>query len=313
MRTDKSKISNTTKYPRINYVYELLTEIKISDYLSKNYYREKISTATDVFQFQDTSRFHLKLTVCIITICFYVMMNDVFVRKDFSYELKCFDDKVFNLTEPIHRFFSKNDFWLDFYLIISGFFMDIAFLLGFYYFATYFRTWRMLVTLLLLYIIRGNIQNIYLMGHPEGLLFRDPGIISLTVPYHHTHDYFFSGHVSMPTIIGMEFYKHRLPKHAIFCFFVSFFEMMMMIFLRGHYSIDLYAGIIVSLYLCRLSDSIVPYIDNLINGDAFKNEHYGSIESSKEQHINKTDNRKCYKNLKVSNTKSKADARSKKE
>ena len=61
-------------------------------------------------------------------------------------------------------------------------------------------------------------QNFYLMTIPKESTFRYPGFPSLFVPYLATNDYFFSGHVSLPSVMGYEFYKNGYPKTSIFCF-----------------------------------------------------------------------------------------------
>lgn len=216
---------------------------------------------------KDTSRFSLKLFVSIAFICIYVMLNDVFVQQDFKKDLQCFDDKMFTFTKDINRYITSNSILHDGYLITAGFLMDCAIFLGFAYFALVFKSWRMIISLGTLYLVRGFIQETYVMGHPEEYSFHYPGIISVSVPYFKTHDYFFSGHVSLPLIIGVEFFKNKYNKLSFFCFFVACYEMVMMIILRGHYSIDLYAGFIFSFYFCRISEYVVPYVDSFLNGD----------------------------------------------
>lgn len=270
MKQSKSSyyIKNPDSYHPYNAIGDLfyyLNDTKITKYIAENVRYTSL-------QIKDTTRFHLKLAASIIFICIYVTLNMVFPREDFTYELECFDDKVFTMTAGVNNYFRENDLLLRAYLIIAGFLMDCAIVLGFYYFAVHFRTWRMAFNLAILYGVRGQIQELYVMGHPKGILFKDPGIISISVPYYDTHDYFFSGHVSLPTLIAVEFYKHKYNKLAFFCFFVSFFELIMMVFLRGHYSIDLYAGLIFSFYVCKISDYIIPYIDNFINADIYDHE-----------------------------------------
>ena len=51
------------------------------------------------------------------------------------------------------------------------------------------------------------VQNNFLLGRPwRGFLWTDPGVIALTVPYHDTNDFYWSGHIGTCTIYTLEFY-----------------------------------------------------------------------------------------------------------
>jgi len=163
----------------------------------------------------------------------------------------------------------ENESILDFTLILGGIFEDIAITLGFVLFSIMFETWRMVIALGTLYFVRGQLQGIYFMEFPEEYIFRYPGLLSLSVPYLKTNDFFFSGHVSLPVIVAVEFYKQKYFKLSYFCFFVSLYEGFMMIIVRGHYSIDIYAGFIIALYFSKVGDFIAPYVDRIINGDSW--------------------------------------------
>lgn len=43
------------------------------------------------------------------------------------------------------------------------------------------------------------------MGRPKGDIWENPGVPALTVPYHDTNDFFYSGHVGTSTIYMTEF------------------------------------------------------------------------------------------------------------
>jgi hypothetical protein len=44
------------------------------------------------------------------------------------------------------------------------------------------------------------------MGRPKGFAWFDPGMPALTVPYHDTNDFYYSGHVGTSTIYMTEFF-----------------------------------------------------------------------------------------------------------
>jgi len=89
-----------------------------------------------------------------------------------------------------------------------------------------------------------------------------PGLPSLAVSYLKSNDFFFSGHVGFPIIIGLEFKSQKNHYMYVFSLFTSFFEASTMIVLRGHYSIDLITGVIFSHYIYILTDKYIYILDD---------------------------------------------------
>ena len=247
------------------------------------FYKKRSGRLQKYFDDKINKRFHLKLFTSILFICLLVMFNTLFIRA-FSYEIKCFDDKLFVATTPIYEYLKFNETILDFTLILGGVLEDIAITTGFVLFSLKFDTWRMIIALGSLYAVRGQLQQAYYMEFPEEYIFRFPGVYSLSVPYLKTNDFFFSGHVSLPVIVAVEFYKQKYIKLSCFCFFVSIYEGFMMIIVRGHYSIDIYAGFIIALYFSRISEYIAPFVDRIINGDSWH--EYRKIENKEAVKVN---------------------------
>jgi hypothetical protein len=100
------------------------------------------------------------------------------------------------------------------------------------------------------------------MKYPEGYLWEYPGFPSLTISYLKTNDFFFSGHVGFPIIIAMECYNLKKNYLMFFCLFTCVVEFITMILTRGHYSIDLITGVIVSHYTYIIVEKYIHHIDN---------------------------------------------------
>lgn len=229
--------------------------------LGCQYNKEQINSTS---KHKEINRFFPKLFVCLFSLCILVKMN-YFTSNIFQREVKCFEDKSFVYTIKVYDYLKSNETLLNIFLIIAGILIDFVVILGSVFYSIKFPSWRMLITIFALYLIRGFVQGIFLMDHPEDQIFQYPGISSLVVSYFKTNDYFFSGHVSIPTIIGVEFWRHGYKKLSFFCYFTCFFELLLMVFTRGHYSIDLYAGVIFSFYFCRIIDETISnWIDKKI-------------------------------------------------
>ncbi len=79
---------------------------------------------------------------------------------------------------------------------------------------------------------------------PEGFLCLDPGIPSLTVPYHDTNYFCYSGHVGACFLYVWEFYHQDMK----FMYYASIFTLLnqfcLLLLVRAHYIIDLASGLI---------------------------------------------------------------------
>jgi len=85
-----------------------------------------------------------------------------------------------------------------------------------------------------------------LLPRLEGFLWYDPGVPSLTVPYHDTNDFYWSGHIGTCTMYTLVFY------HDNFKILTGYGSLLIVVFwifmtvTRTHYIIDLVTGIIVA-------------------------------------------------------------------
>ena len=68
-----------------------------------------------------------------------------------------------------------------------------------------FRTVRPVIAFSLMMPLRQQLQNVFFMGRTKGFLWEYPGVLSLTVPYSDTNDFYFSGHVGTATVYSLEF------------------------------------------------------------------------------------------------------------
>jgi hypothetical protein len=100
------------------------------------------------------------------------------------------------------------------------------------------------------------------MKYPDGYLWDDPGFPAIAVSYLKTNDFFFSGHVGLPVIIGLEFNRMGMPRMFMFSLLTVLIEAFTMIATRGHYCIDLVTGIIVAHYVFIHVEQYIHYIDN---------------------------------------------------
>ncbi len=101
----------------------------------------------------------------------------------------------------------------------------------------------------------------FLMRFPEGYIWGYPGFPSLVIPYDKTNDFFFSGHVGGALIASLEYRANGHFYIFLFGLFTMACQFFMMVCMRGHYSIDLFSGLIFGLFFFLIAVKIAPYVD----------------------------------------------------
>lgn len=79
---------------------------------------------------------------------------------------------------------------------------------------------------------------------PDDIVWHNPGFISLTVPYEHTRDFFYSGHTGTLTIISLELWTLQQKKMCAVCIVSLLYMVNMLTITRIHYSIDVVGALI---------------------------------------------------------------------
>jgi hypothetical protein len=92
------------------------------------------------------------------------------------------------------------------------------------------------------------------MTRLDGFLFSYPGLPSLTVPYHDTNDFYYSGHIGTCFLIVLEYKASKWYKMSYFTFFIMANQWFMMCLVRTHYIIDMVTGLIVAHYMFIMAE-----------------------------------------------------------
>jgi len=127
----------------------------------------------------------------------------------------------------------------------------------------------------LFFTVRQGIQSIFLMSRPDGFLWTNPGIPSLTVPYHDTNDFYYSGHVGTCMMYLMEFYCIKNNFFIIYCLVVLVCEWSLLTMLRTHYIIDLLSAVVIA-HFCFINAEWMSYIFDVkfMGWDGKKRNHF---------------------------------------
>ena len=99
------------------------------------------------------------------------------------------------------------------------------------------------------------------MKIPENYLWEYPGFPSISVSYGKRNDFFISGHVCMSLLAFFEFSALNFPILANYSLITLFFQLFLLISVRGNYFIDILVALILAHYFWILSESFSLYID----------------------------------------------------
>ncbi len=161
------------------------------------------------------------------------------------------------LIEPSHRR------WRNGLLIFSSAGIDLLgiFLLGW---STFGPSIRPFLGLLILFTLRQTFQVLCALPAPEGIIWTDPGFPSFLVTYGVSNDLYFSGHTSIAVYGAVEL--SRLGKRwlRVAAIALACFEMVAVIVLRAHYTMDVYTGAVTALLVAGFAQWLAPYCDRAL-------------------------------------------------
>ena len=104
----------------------------------------------------------------------------------------------------------------------------------------------------------------FIMARPKGFLWYDPGIPSITIPYHDTNDFFFSGHVGTAIIYFHYYHSEKMFFMRNLVVFILINEWITLNVLRTHYIIDLVSGWLIAHWSLFLAETVNGYFFDVI-------------------------------------------------
>lgn len=169
-------------------------------------------------------------------------------------------DAVLEWTARVNQFLLENPPWADGLLIASSALVDFlgVFLLGS---AIFGKTLRPFIALLILFVLRQICQGLTALPPPEGMIWSHPGFPSLLVTYGVSNDLFFSGHTGISVVGAVELARAGGRPAKLLGLAIAAFEIAVVLVLRAHYTMDVYAGIVTALLAVAAADRISPVID----------------------------------------------------
>ncbi len=112
--------------------------------------------------------------------------------------------------------------------------------------------------------MRQMLLQAFIMARPQGFLWYDPGIPSITIPYHDTNDFYFSGHVGTAIIYLHYYHSEKMYLMRNIVIFILINEWITLTVLRTHYIIDLVSGWLIAHWSIFLAETINGYFFDVI-------------------------------------------------
>ena len=172
-------------------------------------------------------------------------------------------DGLLDLLADVNRYLNANPRAADSLLIVSSAIIDVlgVFLLAQSIFG---KTVRPFLGLLMLFGMRQISQSLCALPAPDGIIWRFPGFPSLLVTYDVASDFFFSGHTALAVLGAVEVVRFGGRWWLPVGVFIAVFQSVTVLALRAHWTMDVFTGAIVALYVAILAERWAPWCDGML-------------------------------------------------
>lgn len=109
--------------------------------------------------------------------------------------------------------------------------------------------------LLVLFALRQVSQAAVALPAPPGIIWRNPGFPSLFVTYEVGNDFYFSGHTALAVYGAIQLISLQVPLLAVLGVAIALAEMLVVISLRAHWTVDVLTG---ALAACVVGLLVMP-------------------------------------------------------
>jgi len=173
-------------------------------------------------------------------------------------------DGLHGLTAPLNAYFLAHANAADALLIVSSGLIDLLalFLLLRWLFG---ESVRPFLGLFLLMVTRQIVQAFCALPAPPSMIWHYPGFPSLLVTYSVVGDYFFSGHTAIAVFAATEVARLRKRWLTVLSVLIVLFEMVTVLVLRAHYTMDVFTGLIAALLVAAVAEKLSAPIDQFVD------------------------------------------------
>jgi hypothetical protein len=164
-------------------------------------------------------------------------------------------DRLHSATTSANSYLHGHPSAVNLLLVVSSGIIDLlgVFLLSRWIFGASVRPFLGLVIVLGL---RQIMQWLVALPAPPNAIWHYPGFPSLLVTYSVSNDYFFSGHTAIAVLAVTEIARVGRYWLTALGVLIVLFEVVTVLILRAHYTMDVFTGIVTGLYAAHLANCI---------------------------------------------------------
>jgi membrane-associated phospholipid phosphatase len=96
------------------------------------------------------------------------------------------------------------------------------------------------------------------------MIWHHPGFPSILVTYEVSNDLFFSGHTAIAVYGAIELARLGRSWLVVPAIVIVLYEVISVILLRAHYTMDVFTGIIAALYVSGIAKQLAPPCDRVL-------------------------------------------------
>jgi hypothetical protein len=161
-------------------------------------------------------------------------------------------DRLLRLSQPVNSFLNAHPRWANALLVVSSLLIDG---LGVFLFvwSVVGPSIRPFLGLCILFGLRQLCQLLTTLPPPTGSIWRNPGFPSLFVTYSVSNDLFFSGHTALAVYGTVELASLGSSWLIGVAIAIAVFETAVVLLLRAHYTMDVFAGLMTALYVAGIA------------------------------------------------------------
>ena len=169
-------------------------------------------------------------------------------------------DVIHELTARWNHYFATHDRAANAALIVSSMFIDVIglTLIGA---AIFGPTFAPFLAILILFALRQLCQSLCTLPPPRGIIWRNPGFPALLVTYQVGNDFFFSGHTALVVLGAIEAAHFGPVWLAVIVGVIAFGEMVVVLVLRAHYTLDVVAGAFAAFFAADWGGRLASAVD----------------------------------------------------
>lgn len=179
---------------------------------------------------------------------------------------ECIRDYTFDIMANSNEYIRTHKSTASKLITISNYCMDFTQIIGIAYIVVERVSYKNAIGFTLFFPTRQALQNIFLMRRLETWTWFDTGFFSLTVPFHDTNDFYFSGHLGVCVLYCLDFYHNNYKVMSCYTLFNLIFQWWFLGACHSHYIIDLITGLFIAHLFSIMSEYLSYFVDVKILG-----------------------------------------------